>query len=172
VFCLLVAIGVVGRWGQPQWSITPLAAAAMFAGFYFAQRGVAMLVPIVILTISNLALPQYDSFPVMLSVYFAMALPVFIGELMRRIKTWPAAMFFGLLAALVPSFAFYLLTNFAVWAFENHYPHTLDGMSQCYVAAIPFFRWMAAGDLVYTAILFGCYAVAQQFDRRDNLAAA
>jgi hypothetical protein len=163
---LLVAIGVVGRWGQPQWSVTPLGAAAMFAGFYFTQRWIAVLVPIAILTISNFTLPQYDSVPVMLSVYMAMAIPVLLGEVLRRFQAWPALVAVGPLAALVPSTAFYLLTNFAVWAFQSYYPHTLAGLMECYAAAIPFYRWMAAGDVVYTAILFGCYATSQQLERR------
>ena len=161
VFCLLIAIGVAGRWGQPQWSVTPLAAASLFAGYYFTQRLVSLLVPVVILTISNFALPQYDSLPVMATVYLAMAVPVLLGGLLRRFQTWSALAVAGPLAALVPSTAFYLLTNFAVWAFENHYPHTLAGLAQCYAAGIPFYRWMAAGDVVYTAILFGCYAAAR-----------
>jgi hypothetical protein len=167
VFLLLIAIGVAGRWGQPQWSVTPLAAAALFAGYYFTQRWVALLVPLVILTISNLALPQYDSLPVMFSVYLAMVIPVALGELLRRFHSWPALAVAGPLAVLVPSTAFYLLTNFAVWAFENHYPHTLTGLAECYGAGVPFYRWMAAGDVVYTAILFGCYAVARLSERRS-----
>lgn len=168
VFCLLIAIGVAGRWGQPQWSVTPLAATALFAGYYFAQRWLAFLVPIVILTISNLALPQYDSVPVMLSVYLAMAIPVLLGGLLRRFTALRSLVVAGPLAALVPSTVFYLLTNFAVWGFENHYPHTPAGLVECYVAGIPFYRWMVVGDVVYTAILFGCYAIARQLERRGT----
>ena len=171
VFGLLVAIGIVGRWGQPQWNVTPLAATALFAGYYFAHRGVALLVPIVILTITNFALLPYDSVPVMVSVYFAMTLPVLIGVWLQRIRSWPTWILAGPLAALVSSTVFYLLTNLAVWAFENHYPHTLAGLAESYFAGIPFYRWMAAGDLIYTATLFGCYAIARQFELRTASAA-
>ena len=37
VFALLIAIGVAGRWGQPQWCFTPTAAAAIFAGFWWSH---------------------------------------------------------------------------------------------------------------------------------------
>ena len=37
VFFLLIAIGVAGRWGQPEWCFTPTAAAAIFAGLYFSR---------------------------------------------------------------------------------------------------------------------------------------
>lgn len=172
VFGLLVAIGVVGRWGQPQWNVTPVAAAALFAGYYFSHRVMAMLVPLVILTITNFALAPYDSFAVMVSVYLALALPVLLGGWLQRIERWPTWIIAGPLAALVSSTVFYLVTNFAVWAFENHYPRTLTGLGECYLAGIPFYRWMAAGDLVYTATLFGCYAVARQFELRSDPAGA
>jgi len=34
----------------------------------------------------------------------------------------------------------------------------LTGWPICYVAAIPFFGWTIAGDLVYTGVLFGLHA--------------
>ena len=37
VFALLIAIGVAGRWGQPEWCFTPMAATAIFAGLYFSR---------------------------------------------------------------------------------------------------------------------------------------
>jgi hypothetical protein len=37
------------------------------------------------------------------------------------------------------------------------YPPTLDGLLQCYVAALPFFRNSIAGMAVYTLLLFGLY---------------
>ncbi len=61
VFALLIAIGVVGRWAQPDWCFTPIAAVAVFAGFYFSRIGVALLVPLAVLGISDLVLPAYGS---------------------------------------------------------------------------------------------------------------
>src|SRR4051794_1814158 len=81
VFCLLIAIGVAGRWGQPGWCFTPTAAAAIFAGFYFSRLTVAALVPIAILAITDLALPAHDSIPVLLATYAIMTMPVCFGRL-------------------------------------------------------------------------------------------
>jgi hypothetical protein len=56
--------------------------------------------------------------------------------------------------------SFFLLSNFAVWMGSVMYPHTVAGLSACYVAAIPFY----ANDLISTAItagvLFGIPALA------------
>ena len=76
VLFLLIAIGVAGRWGQPQWCFTPTAAAAIFAGYYFTRLRVAALVPFAILLISDLSLPAYNSYRVMIATYAIMILPV------------------------------------------------------------------------------------------------
>jgi hypothetical protein len=75
VFFLLVAIGVAGRWGQPEWCFTPIAAASLFAGLYFSRVGVALLVPIATLGISDVLLPPYNSIPVLLATYAIMMAP-------------------------------------------------------------------------------------------------
>jgi hypothetical protein len=170
IFGLLVAIGVAGRWGQPQWCFTPTAAAALFAGLYFSRVAVAALVPISILAISDLMLPAYDSIPVLIATYAIMVLPVFLGRSQRgEHSRWGAAvkwMLFG----FVPATLFYVVTNFAVWAFQSDYPKTLAGLAECYWAAVPFFRWMVAGDVFYLAVLLACWAIAAAPRRELQLA--
>lgn len=47
--------------------------------------------------------------------------------------------------------SFFVVSNFAVWAAGNMYPHTGSGLMACYAAAIPFYR----NDLLSTAIVAG-----------------
>ena len=54
---------------------------------------------------------------------------------------------------------FYVVTNFGMWLFSGIYPRTLGGLEACYIAAIPFFQNTVAGDLVYTGLLFGGFAL-------------
>src|SRR3954463_9067427 len=83
VFGLLVAIGVAGRWGQPEWCFTPIAAAAMFAGLYFSRIAIAALVPVTTLAMSDLILSPYDSIGVMIATYAVMIIPICFGRLQR-----------------------------------------------------------------------------------------
>jgi hypothetical protein len=160
VFAFLVAIGVAGRWAQPQWAFTPTAAAAMFAGLYFSRTSIAVLVPIAVLAISDLALPAYDNIPVMLCTYAAMIAPIGFGKIQRGDHSrWLTLSRWGLFS-LLPATLFYVTTNFAVWAFQSDYEKTLAGLCECYVAAIPFYRWMAAGDIFYLSVLLGCLVLA------------
>jgi hypothetical protein len=160
VFALLVAIGVAGRWGQPEWCFTPTAAAAIFAGYYFSRVSIALLVPLAILALSDLVLPAHDNFGVMFATYAVMTVPVWFGRMMSGAhRGWSSAWRWAV-CGLVPAMLFWVVSNFAVWAFQSDYEKTLAGLAECYWAAVPFFRWMLAGDLFYLSILLGCLALA------------
>jgi hypothetical protein len=60
---------------------------------------------------------------------------------------------------------FFVVTNFGAWATGMLYPLTWEGLVACYVAAIPFFGNTLAGDLVYTGLLFGAFALAERLPR-------
>ena len=160
VFALLIAIGVAGRWGQPEWCFTPTAAAAIFAGLYFSRAAIAVLVPVAILAISDLLLPAYNSIPVMIATYAVMIVPVWFGRSQRVEQPRWLAVSRWVLFGLLPATLFYLISNFAVWAFQSDYEKTLAGLAQCYWAAVPFYRWMLVGDVFYLTLLLGCLAVA------------
>src|SRR5579872_6315889 len=59
-----------------------------------------------------------------------------------------------LASALFGSVAFFVVSNFAVWAAWDMYPRTFAGLLTCYEAGIPFFRHAATGDLLFTAAMF------------------
>jgi hypothetical protein len=45
------------------------------------------------------------------------------------------------------SFLFFLVSNFGVWLYW--YPHTLTGLTTCYLLAVPFYKQTLIGDLVF-----------------------
>jgi hypothetical protein len=54
---------------------------------------------------------------------------------------------------LSSSIGFFALTNAAVWAFSPWYEKSLAGLLYCYTLALPFFKTMLYGDLVYGFVL-------------------
>jgi hypothetical protein len=152
----LVVLGVAGRLLPHAPNFTPVAACALFAGFLFGRRA-AFAVPLVIMLAGDALIGFYD-YRIMAAVYAATAFPVLLGPLVRsRLPVlWLGA--FSLLSSVI----FFLSSNLAVWAFGSIYERTWSGLLQCYTAALPFFRYTVAGDLVWSAGLFGAYAVACQ----------
>ncbi len=164
VFGLLLAIGVLGRWAQPEWNFTPTAAVAALGGYYFRRLLPAVLLPLSVLVISDVLLAPHDSWPVFATVQLMMLVPMLIGRSARDTSGSPAAWRWAL-CGVVPATAFYVATNFAVWAFTGLYEKTLAGLAQCYVAAVPFYRMMLAGDVFYLIVLGGCLAIARATSR-------
>jgi len=154
VWFVLVAVSVVGRLWQPAWNVTPLLGAAIASGAAFSHPAVAASVPLTALAVSNLALPGYgDGWKgLVMAAVIALALswPVLLGGFVRRRRV--ATMIGG---ALAGSLVFYLSTNFATWLLTDMYPHTAEGLLACYVAALPFFRWMPVGDVLWTLAFVG-----------------
>jgi hypothetical protein len=136
-------------------NFTPLAAMALFGGAHLSDKRLAFGLPLAALLLSDAVLGFYHG---MIWVYASFALMVCLGlQLQSRRRLLPVA---G--AALAGSVLFFALTNFGVWAAGGLYPRTLGGLGACYVAAIPFFQNTVAGDLVYTALLFGGFALAEK----------
>ena len=84
-------------------------------GYYFRQLLPAVLLPIGVLTVSNVLLPSYDYWQVQLAVYAMMLLPLALGRLARGAEGWQQAKHFAL-CSFVPATAFFVVTNFVHWA--------------------------------------------------------
>jgi hypothetical protein len=136
-------------------NLTSIAAVALFGGATFSDKRLAFLVPLAALFASDLVLGLYAH---MEFQYAAFALIVCMGLMLQsRRNVLPIA---G--AALASSVLFFAITNFGTWATTALYPHTVSGLLGCYTAAIPFFRNTLAGDLFYTALLFGGFAALER----------
>ena len=131
-----------------------------FCGLVFSRWPIAVLLPVSILAISDLILPAYGSMPVLVATYLVMTLPVALGRWQRQSRPplWRTASW--ALISFAPATLFFVVTNFAVWAFENSYEHSIAGLVDCYWAAVPFYRWMLAGDLFYLGVLLSCFVLA------------
>jgi len=128
----------------------PVAASALFAGRMLRIPGLAPIVPVAAMALSGMAMGP-DDWRVTLVIYAAIALPAFAGMASRRWRGMPAAF-----AVMLPcSLLFFASSNFAVWAFSGMYPLDWQGLTACYVAALPFLQNTVAGDMFWTAVLFG-----------------
>lgn len=136
-------------------NFSPIAAMALFSGAHLSRRSLSFVAPLSALLLSDIFLGFYS---LMWVVYGSTALVVCLGWLLAKRKT-PGRI--GL-AAVGGSFLFYAITNFGVWASSDMYPKTLEGLVACYAAAIPFFQNSLAGDLFFSAILFGGFAILER----------
>ena len=129
---------------------------------YFGARGSRrqLWVPFALLAASDLVLNKFVyAYPFtadQLLIWAWYAAILWLGTRLRENTGWMRVA--G--AALASSVSFFALSNFAVWAFGTMYPKTLSGLMTCYAAGLPFFRRGLAGDMLFTAVMFGLPAVA------------
>jgi hypothetical protein len=94
-------------------------------------------------------------------LYASFALYVVLGRLVGRDESSPFVIG-G--AALLGSAQFFVVSNFLVWLTGGGYafPRTLEGLGQTFFVALPFYGNTVAGDLIFSGLFFGLYAVAQK----------
>lgn len=158
-------------------NFAPVAAVAMFAGYYFTSRRVAFLVPMLSMLITDAIIGSYQPL-LMVTVYSLLLVPILMRSWLRSSfdlsseNTSAIQATTGLLGtALVASVLFFVGTNVATWWVTAWYPRTLEGLSACVTAGIPFFRYTLAGDVVFATLLFGGYAFAESRHRAGVVAA-
>lgn len=152
---ILLIVGVAYRFFPHPPNFAPVAAIALFSGFFF--RRYFILIPLAIMLVSDIFIGTYD-WKLMAVVYSSFALIGLLGILLRKNKSVLSLVGYSLLGSIL----FFVLTNFAVWFFASWYAHDLSGLLNCYTLAIPFFKNTLAGDLFYTSVIFGVYELAAQ----------
>jgi hypothetical protein len=62
--------------------------------------------------------------------------------------------------SILATMLFFLITNFGAWMGNPIYPQTFEGLMMSYAAGLPFLQGSFIGDLMYSGILFGGFALA------------
>lgn len=146
----LVALAIWTRFMPHPANFTALTAVALFGGALLPRR-LSIVVPLAAMIISDLFIGMHS---LSLVVWASFALVAVLGGVLRNKQT-PLRI---ALSSIAGSTLFFIITNFAVWAEGRMYVMNLAGLVQSYVNALPFYRNMLAGDLLYAGLLFGAYA--------------
>jgi len=166
ILAVLIALGVAGRLLPHPPNFTPMAAIALFAGFIFMKRYMAIVAVVAAMLLTDYFAfgylsPDWFASKSMIVVYLALLFPVvFRGFLQKKLGVFRIA---G--AALASSTVFFVATNLAVWAFSPMYEITFAGLVLCYTMAIPFFQNTIAGDMMWSGVIFGSYFALRHFSK-------
>jgi hypothetical protein len=148
----LIIAGVVLRLLPHPANFAPIGAIALFGGAVLPLR-LAWWLPVAAMVVSDTFLGFHDTIMFTWSGFLLVAL---FGVALRNVNNWLRVP----VGVLGSGIIFYVVSNFGVWASGTLYPTTLQGLVECYVAAIPFFKTSLLADFVYASVLFGAYALA------------
>lgn len=132
-------------------NFTPVMAIALFAGVTL-PAGLALTVPITIMIATDLVIGPHPLYFLTWGSFFLVGL---LGASLKSGSGAPRIV----LGSLAGSLLFFIVTNLGVFLFQDFYPKNWNGLCQCYLMALPFFRNALLGDLFFTAILFGAFAL-------------
>lgn len=162
---IIIGVAAISRLLPHPYNFTPIGAMALFGGTYITERKKAILIPLAAMLVSDILLQlayfiKLNSFPGfhwgIPFVYGSFALIACLGFYLRRLVQRQTIM----VCSLVGSIIFFFITNFGTWLTPPQlYPHTINGLMDCYIKAIPFFGGTIMGDLFYNLILFGAWSI-------------
>jgi hypothetical protein len=163
---LYVSIMLAAAWSRlipHPMNFAPMGALALFGAAYFRGKYqiLGLALPLLTLFISDLFINNllykeanegfiwaYEGWWV---VYGTMLLTSALAIPVLKIRS----PFRILGAALGASAVFFLVTNFACWPGNPLYAQDASGLVACYAAGLPFLKGTVAGNLIYSAVLFG-----------------
>jgi hypothetical protein len=176
VFALLVAVVVLGRVITHLPNFAPVLAVGLFAAYFFRSRILAIATPMAGLLIGDLFfIGTYDT-RMMVLVYAALCIPALLGfwiaktdnkrGWLNRLKSQGSKLVIGTVGG---STIFFLASNLAVFFFSGMYALTAKGLVVCFATAIPFYKFNLAGDLFYSAVIFGGFWLASWALNRSKI---
>lgn len=155
----LSTLGALARLIPHPPNFAPVGAVSLYSG---ARLPVwqAYLVPLAVMLVTDPILsifvyhvPAFSR--IQLFIYASFLIGVLLGRFLRGTENIAKIGAFTLLNSV----QFFLISNFGSWYLFHSYPMTVAGLVDCYVAAIPFFGWTLASDVLYVAVLFGVHAL-------------
>ena len=165
ILAAMILLAVFSRIIPHMPNFSPLGAIGLFGAAYFTRKWQAFLIPIAATWLSDLFInnviyaryyPEFTWFYEGFYWQYGSYLLITLAGLVILKNTRPQRV---LVAALCSSAIFFLVSNFGCWP---AYPQTMEGLMACYAAGIPFLKGTVLGDLFYSAVLFGAFAMAQR----------
>lgn len=146
---VLLVIGFASRIVPHTWNVTFVLPVMVAVGFLLRTSAVkwvaqysaiiGILLSVVLMFASDLILGLHET---VLFVYLGVAAAALFGFGAGKLPLK------GLSAGLLASAAFFLISNFGVWMMSGLYPVSAAGLKDCFLMAIPFFRYQVLFDSV------------------------
>jgi hypothetical protein len=147
---ILIAFGVFGRifrihFLPDLYNVEPITLAALLSGA-FLGGGYVLVVPLAIIALTDLYI---GNSPILYFTWSAWGVIGLLSLILR--KSNKEKISFGLKITgmgVASSLFFFFWTNFGVWAIGEWYPHTWQGLTECYIMGLPFLKMNLLGNLV------------------------
>tara|TARA_B100000427_G_C15411579_1_gene552260 strand:- start:437 stop:940 length:504 start_codon:yes stop_codon:yes gene_type:complete len=149
-----IMLGILTRVIPHPPNFTAIGAIALFGGAFIKEKRLALIIPTIIMLISDLIM----GYELILSVYISFIIMVSLGWLLRLKQTIWKIINISVLGSLL----FFLITNFSVFLTSSMYPKSIIGLIECYTLAIPFFINTLLANVIYSIIMFYSFKIIKE----------
>ncbi|MCL5775123.1 MAG: hypothetical protein M1333_02830 [Patescibacteria group bacterium] len=163
IYLFIVLVAAASRFVPHIPNFAPITALAIFSAAYLPKKQ-AIVIPLAARFVSDLFI-GFFAWQLMLAVYASHLLGVLFGLWIKQEKGSRWLKIFA--SSVGASLLFFAITNFAFLYVQ--YPHNFSGIVQAYVAGMPFLKGTVLGDLTYSVVLFGAYALAKNWAAQRSL---
>jgi hypothetical protein len=148
----LIAFVIITRLLPHISNFTPIFAIGIFAAYTFKNRWISILLPISAMFLSDIFLGFYSE---IWAVYTSMAIAHFTNyKFAQSNKAKNIA-----ISSFVAPTIFFILSNLAVFA--SWYPHTIVGLSECYISALPFYGATLVSTFAFSFLIWGVFGYSK-----------
>lgn len=137
-------------------NLTPITGLALFSGHFSRENNKLLVLPLLVMFFSDLFLGFHSTTTFVYGSFLIISLA---GRLLLKKYSLVKLTITSLFSSLV----FYLITNFGVWLTSTMYIKNINGLVNCYIMGVPFFRNMVFGDILYTLVFFYGHSLAVYF---------
>ncbi|KTD15935.1 Uncharacterised protein [Legionella lansingensis] len=155
ILVVIILLSALYRIIPHPFNFTPIGAIALFAGAKFWDKHVAVLVTLLSMLLADLYLGLYNS---IIFTYLGLCSMVYIGTVIQKKES----LINIVIAGVTGSLAFYVISNFGVWLLSGMYDHTMNGLAECYLLAIPFLQNSLNSTLFFSFLFFSIFYLLEQ----------
>lgn len=168
VLISLILLAAFSRMMPHMANFSPLGAIGLFGAAHFRGKWKAFFIPIAAIWLSDLLINNviyanyysrftwfYGGFYWVYGTYLLIVLAgIFIFKKVTLERVFAAS--------VVSTLIFFLVTNFICWPGSVIYSQDFKGLMTCFAAGLPFLKGTFLGDLFYSLVLFGSFALAER----------
>ncbi len=154
----LISIVIASRTLGSVPNVSATAAVALFAGYLFGyQRGI--LITVTGMLVTDVFFKGFYDAGVMVAVYAGLSAPALLARSKWNLSklNWLNNILTIAGKSLLGSLLFFVISNLAVWLFSGMYAMNINGLVNCFVLAVPFFKLTWIGDLAFNAMIFASF---------------
>ena len=128
-------------------NFTPIITIGIMSSYFFKNIFSSLIILLISMLLSDLFIGFYQN---MVFVYLSLILITCIFFKIIKKANYSSLLIYSFFGSLL----FYLISNFGVWLIGNMYEKNINGLVNCYLMAIPFFKNTLISTIIFTYATF------------------